>query len=284
MHLQEAAAFARTAGDRWLLGPTLQYLGLDIWQRDGPKLGRIVVEESLAAFREIGNQVMVAALLNKLAEVARDQGDYSFAQELCIQALAIIRAWPDDWEIVWTLYCLGSIAFKGGDLVGARQRFEECLASISAFEHDAYRWLEGFILGHLARVNTHEGKLAQATEELARSWKLLAGRQETVDLSLTAFALGEIARLRSQRSQAMACYRFSLSKLLEVGRAVNVADCLEGMAKIYTIQEQPTHAARLFGSATGLRQRLGTPVPQIELADYERWLSATRQQTRRSTF
>ena len=101
MHLQEAAVFARTAGDRWLLAPTLQYLGLDVWQRDGPLLGRAIVEESLAGFQEIGNQVMVAALSNKLGELARDQGDYSFAQTSCARACEILRAWPDDWEIAW---------------------------------------------------------------------------------------------------------------------------------------------------------------------------------------
>ena len=284
MHLQQAADLARAAGDRWLLAPTLQYLGLDVWQRDGPLLGRAVVEESLAAFREIGNQVMVAALSNKLGEIARDQGDYSFAQESCAQAREILRVWPDDWEIAWNFYCLGSIAFKSGDLPGARYRFEECLCSFRAHEHDAYHWLEGFVLGHLACVDVHEGQLTRAAKYLERSWLLLAPRQETVDLSLTAFGIAELFRLQSQWSQAMACFRFSMAKLLEAQRAVNIADCLEGMAKICATQEQPAHSVRLLGAADGLRQRLGTPVPQIERADYGRCLSAAHRQIDSASF
>ena len=278
MHLHEAATLARIAGDRWLLAPTLQYLGLDIWQRAGARLGRPVLEESLAAFREIGNQVMVAALLNKLGEVMRDQGDYAVAQESCSEALEIIRAWPDYWEIAWTLYCLGSIAFRSGDLVRARQRFEECLNSFRNFDHDAYRWLEGFVLSHRGHLALHEGNLAQSAEDLERSWHLLVGRQETIDLSQTAFVLGELARLQSQWSQALLNYRYSLAKLCEVGRAVNTPDCLEGFAKVFTMQGQPEHAARLFGCAEGLRQQLDTPVPLIERRGYERCVSATRQQ------
>ncbi|MEI2689843.1 MAG: tetratricopeptide repeat protein [Anaerolineae bacterium] len=284
MHLQQAADFARAAGDRWLLAPTLQYLGLDVWQRDGPLLGRAVVEESLAAFREIGNQVMVAALSNKLGEIARDQGDYSFAQESCAQAGEILRVWPDDWEIAWNFYCLGSIAFKSGDLPGARHRFEECLCSFRVHEHDAYHWLEGFVLGHLACVDIHEGQLTRAAKELERSWLLLAPRQETVDLSLTAFGIAELFRLQSQWSQAMACFQFSIAKLLEVQRAVNIVDCLEGMAKICAIQKQPAHSVRLLGAADGLRQQLGTPVPQIERADYGRCLSAAHRQIDSASF
>jgi len=276
-HLREAAAGARIAGDRWLLGPSLQYLGLDVWQCEGATAGRPIIEQSLAAFRDIGNQVMVAALLNKLGEVANDQGDYALAQASCSEALDIMRVWHDDWESSWTLYCLGIIAFRSGDLTRARQRFGECLDASRLHDHDAYRWLEGFVLAHRGRLTLCEGNLSEAAKDLDQSWLLLSGRQETIDLSLTAIGLGELACQHGEWSKAAACFRYGLIKLRQAERAINTPVCLEGLARVLAAQGQPAHAARLLGCSESLRQRLGTPLPPVERVGYDSCESAARE-------
>lgn len=276
-HLHAAAAEAEATGDRWLLGPAWQHLGLDVWHCEGATAGRPIIERSLAAYQAVGNQVMVAALSNKLGEVASDQGDYILAQASCLEALDILRVWRDDWESAWTLYCLGSIAFRSGDLAAAHRWFAQCLEACRSHEHDAYRWLEGFVLAHRGRLALVEGKLTEAAGDLERSWRLLGGRSETQDLSLTALGLGELACQQEQWPQAVAYFRFSLAKLRQVGRAVNTPACCEGLAKAFTAQGQPAPAARLWGCAAGLRQRLGTPVPLVERAGHEKGQSTTSE-------
>jgi predicted ATPase len=45
---------------------------------------------------------------------------------------------------------------------------------------------------------------------------------------------------------------------------------LEAMASMMAVQGEPTWAAQLWGAAEALRERLGTPMPPVDRADYER--------------
>jgi hypothetical protein len=55
-----------------------------------------------------------------------------------------------------------------------------------------------------------------------------------------------------------------------------IAGCLEGTAAIAAARERPADAARLFGAASALRERLGMPLPVINQAPYERAMGTTR--------
>lgn len=122
----------------------------------------------------------------------------------------------------------------------------------------------------------------QKREDAERSWLLLAPRQETVNLSLTAFGIAE-ARLQSQWSQAMACFQFSIAKLLEVQRAVNIVDCLEGMAKFSRYKNNP----RIRSGCLALPMACGDKrhtCASNEHADYGRCLSAAHRQIDSASF
>ncbi len=56
---------------------------------------------------------------------------------------------------------------------------------------------------------------------------------------------------------------------------IRFSECLEGLGKIAIVQNQLERAARLFGVAEALREKMGTPIPPLQRGDYDahvQWL------------
>jgi DNA-binding CsgD family transcriptional regulator len=68
----------------------------------------------------------------------------------------------------------------------------------------------------------------------------------------------------------------SLALSGELGEQWVIAACLVGLGEVVAAQRQLAWAAQLWGAADALRDALGVPIPPIELAEYERSLSAAR--------
>jgi hypothetical protein len=92
----------------------------------------------------------------------------------------------------------------------------------------------------------------------------------------TLLYLGDVARLQGDYELATRHYRRSLQIHWKRGARVEIANRLEGLAKVAGKQEEPQRAARLFGAAQALRDQLGTPPIPVEQADYDRNLAAVR--------
>ena len=57
-----------------------------------------------------------------------------------------------------------------------------------------------------------------------------------------------------------------------------VPSCLEGLAGVVAAQGEPTWSAQLWGAAESLREVIGSPIPPVECADYERAVATARTQ------
>jgi hypothetical protein len=73
-------------------------------------------------------------------------------------------------------------------------------------------------------------------------------------------------------------YARSLRIVVAHGVRPDVAQYLEGFAKLAVGAGQVHHAARLFGAAEAQRDQIGTAVPPVERADYDRAVALTREQ------
>jgi DNA-binding NarL/FixJ family response regulator len=63
-----------------------------------------------------------------------------------------------------------------------------------------------------------------------------------------------------------------------------IAACLVGLGEVVAAQRQLAWAAQLWGAAEALRDATGISIPPIELADYERAVSAARIHLRERAF
>src|SRR5712691_9905300 len=88
--------------------------------------------------------------------------------------------------------------------------------------------------------------------------------------------LGKVLAAEGDYATARGLYEESLVLSGELGEKWLIAACLVGLGEVVAAQQKLAWAAQLWGSAEALRDAIGVPIPPIELADYERSLSATR--------
>ncbi len=89
------------------------------------------------------------------------------------------------------------------------------------------------------------------------------------ELAFALLARGDVARKQNDLTAAARYYTRSLTIVRDHRCQPEVAERLEGFAKLAGAAQQPRRAARLFGAAEALRKRIGTPIPPVERADYD---------------
>ena len=92
-------------------------------------------QESLALFRELGDQPGIAFSLYLLGAVSWTRGDPTTGRSLLEQALALFREKDAKDQIAWSLYLLGLFEGLQGEYARARPLLEECLALFSELDN-----------------------------------------------------------------------------------------------------------------------------------------------------
>jgi tetratricopeptide (TPR) repeat protein len=85
-------------------------------------------EQTLAQWRELGDQNTVARALSNLANVAKLEGDHKQALDLYAECVAVFRDLGDETGLAWTLNYQGDVARDQGELYVARALNEQSLA------------------------------------------------------------------------------------------------------------------------------------------------------------
>ena len=214
----------------------LHYLAILAFHQDDYGLSRTRYYQSLEIFRELGEKNACAIMFNNLGNMALAQGDAAEARDLYEQSLQLHRECDDRRSIALVLNNLGLLAQKHGDQELARMRFEESL-------------------------------------EISRELR----EQKFIVLTLNHMVgalriLGDFLLAREMQSE-------SLILCKDLGDLMGVAAGLEGMAsvKLASVRGQKPEtqdaaarwAARLWGAAWSLRQRVGAPLPSEEQGEYD---------------
>ncbi len=189
-----------------------------------------------------------ARLLNGAASVALPRGDYAQATLLYGKALALRRSLGDATGVAYALNNLGMAATESGDIDGAAPLLEESVARFRALGRPHGL---AFALGNLGRVLVYR-------EQDARAAALLAERR------------GDHARAIALRLEGVAL-------LLDLGTERRLmAAHIEGLAAVAAARRHIRRAARLWGMAAGLRDRIGAPLAPVDRGLYDRAVATAR--------
>jgi hypothetical protein len=249
-------AVMRWSLERGEMGPSPEMalrLGGALWQfwrvRGYWNEGRTFLEQALVKSTGIEAPVRVKALMGA-ARLAAFQGDLDHSEALCKEGLARRLELGDTGGIALFLRRLGLIAYRRSNLVGAESLAEMLFVS----------------QGDPARVH------ALLEEGLALSREL--GYKEGIADSL--LLLARVAESLGDYAAARVLYEESLAIGRVVGDNRHIASCLEGLAGLFVAREEPVKAVRLWGAADALREAIGTPIPPVDRADYERSVATAR--------
>jgi ATP/maltotriose-dependent transcriptional regulator MalT len=149
----------------------------------------------------------------------------------------------------------------------------ESLALAHELDHKGTRASALRIAGQVA---LRQGDAAKARECAEESLTLLRETGERMYVAETLGLLASVSAQQGDHAAAHAHYQESLAEARQMGNRLVIAPSLEGLAAVVATQGEVSWAARLWGAAERLREALGTPLPPVDRADYERSVAAAR--------
>ncbi|WP_433359336.1 helix-turn-helix transcriptional regulator [Streptosporangium sp. CA-115845] len=230
--------------------------------------------QSLAVAERMGDVWGRAAVLRGLGEVASCRGRYGQAGERLAEAVEIARSAGSPPLLGDCLDTLGRMLLDIGEYEAAREVFSE-VAEVG--ERTAAR-LAAMGLAGLGAAILGSGGAAAAAAALTFAEEAMARARETDDRPLTwrcLFTLGRVTRC-ADPVRAASAHHSALRAGAAMGLRAQTADSLEAMAGLAAGHHRHEHAARLFGAAQSLRDRLGLSRPPAMAPQHEADLAGVR--------
>jgi predicted ATPase len=279
--LQEALAVNRQLGDPYATVWSLAVLGHFTRQREEYVVARAHFEERLVVSRELPDKrLMVGALLD-LAQVAHAQGDATKARDLLVEARPLCQELGDRNGEANACMVEGDLLLDLGDYAAARSCYEECLAMRRAA---GQTWAAAWALLGVGQAVRLQGEPGVAHSHAREAHAMF---QECGDKSAIAWSLSDLGRAVGDQGDLAAARQLleeSLAIFRTQGKKGGIGRVLERLAAVAVAQAEPERAARLFGSAEGLREAMGAPLPPAERAEHERSVAAVRTSLGEETF
>jgi DNA-binding CsgD family transcriptional regulator len=249
-------------------------LGLgDLLRRSGFERAQAHLEEARKLYEEIGDRWRTAQTLYLLGWVSHIRGDTTRARALYEEGLALVRESGDLRVVPAFLGGLAHMALDEGDFERALSLWEEALAlerkrgSLAGISAK---------LGNMGYAELVRGDPERATALVDESLALAKEAKDQEMVAVCLMCLGIAATLRGDPERAQAPLRESLAMHLEMGRMIDLAEDLEGLAEAAGALDQHLRAMRLWGAAKALREAMGVPWRPAERRLHEPQLVAAR--------
>ncbi len=246
--------------------------------------GQKYLRQALAQNRGILSPVRGKAL-REAGRIALVQGDYAQATILLEESLNLARQLGDKYEIAASLNFRGHVALYQLDLIDASPFFEQSLALSQELGN---RTFIATALNGLGLVAMYQGDCPKARMLLEESLAIHHSIGNVIGTENSLVNLGYNELHQGNPHNALEYFKKGIEVSLKQGDKEGVAYCLEGLAEIVGLYgEGPEHngkSARLFGAAAASRNILGTPLPPMDRAFYDRSMAAIHLQLEDTLF
>jgi tetratricopeptide (TPR) repeat protein len=253
----------------------LNWAAVLAWQQNDFTQTRVLADESLAQYRELGDRRGIATALFNLGIVAFRYAEYEHAVTLLEEDLALSQEIGDKRLICSALSVLGNVARAQADLVRAASLHQQCLEL--AYQLKEPQNLTSR-LNALGETQHYQGNHSRAAMLFEEAFALARKHGEKPGMAVSLYGLGLVAHAQHDYAQARVRLLESLLLRREIGDRNGIANCLEGLGAVAVAHRQPEQAIRLCASAEGLRQAVGTRLNLVQRPVYEQTLDAARAQ------
>ena len=232
-----------------------------------------LLDRSISLGRAIGDRHSLAQALQFRGSIARERGEYEHAIDLHGASYA---TWQELGDRVNMGRSQNYIAFSSWLSSDLERTTELCRETLPLFRERSDSEGVAWSLLNLAAASLYSGEYDRAEARLdeSLSWSRVAGFKEGVAWSLNL--LGLVLRGRGEIDRAAAILRDSLLLHWELGDRWRTASVMQQLAGVALLQERVELSARLFGAGEALRNQLGTPVPPVEMSQYQSDVNALR--------
>ncbi len=251
------------------------------WFQGELRRGNVLLEESLALYRDLGDDAGAAFTLLVLGRIAVSQGDRKRGATLVEESLAMFRQQGNMWGNARALIVLGDVALFEDDVDGATSKFQKSLG-ISHDLEDA----EGIALSllYLGRAAHLRGDYARSDALLGESLMVFKESGDSRGVAEVFLELGRVARAQGNDARALGLCRESLILSRKLANKSQIASCLTMLAGVVQAAGDPTRAARLFGVAEALLKSLDAVLDPCGRLEYDNDVVAARLQLGKEAF
>jgi predicted ATPase/DNA-binding winged helix-turn-helix (wHTH) protein len=227
------------------------FIGQFPTSEDDPQRGRAFFEESLALWRELGDEVETARTLTDFSYLLDRQGDFDAAEEAARESLNIFAELDHPIGVASASHNWALAVLDRGEYARAVPLFER---SLTTSRKTGDKLLPAICLHNLGEIALHQGDLGEASRRLEESLQL---SRELGHMPLSArneVLLGEVALKAGEHSKAFTLQRGALKTLGEIGDTQGIAYALEALACTEATAGNVRRAFQLYGGATALRR------------------------------
>ncbi len=279
--IERSVAVLTQAGDIDHLADALAELSKCDWVAGDYTQAAVHAERSLGLRTQMGDLQPIVNAQAWLAAVWRDTGEHDQAEAMFNQCIALCRELADANIEAMAENGLGDLEYDRGDLVKSRRHYDAALNLWC--KHSSYIWARVLPQRGLGRIACVEGDLTQA-EKCLRQVVQVAEQGNAGERSFCLQYYAWLKHLQGDDESARRFLRQAIeSQQLAVSR-LNLVESLERAAWLAADQQKSERAARLFGAAHALRQKMGAPQPAGDHAFHERALSITKAELGESAF
>jgi tetratricopeptide (TPR) repeat protein len=218
--------------------------------------------------RQTGDKRLLATVLAFGASSKMMSGDPAYANEVMDEVLSIAREADDPFALAMSYGMIGlHMLLSTENTSKGNEYIEKGLALLKDTPHHFWQTMLLFGLGMTARF---QGRFEEARGHFA---PLLAVFHDMGDQHRTNMIHSECAhmeRLEGQPDKAASMYRETILEWKRLGHRAAVANQLECFAFIAKVHEQVERAAKLFGAAEALREKIKIPMSEVEQIEYDR--------------
>ncbi|MFN8660430.1 MAG: tetratricopeptide repeat protein [Thermomicrobiales bacterium] len=244
----------------------LDGLGNITWKQGDVVTAARALEESLAIWRELGEEMALNATLSNLGAVMERLGNLDRAEELQREALELARKYGDEQDVSLTLNNLATVLWNQGDLDGAQELLEESLVIKRRIGN-----LFGLAvsLTNLAILTSGKNNLDEAIGYMEEALSL---DRQLGNIDGIADSLGNLASIVSQTGDLARAAQLDAEALQlrrDLGDRISIAYSLESIGGTTARAGRWVDAMHMFAAANRLREEIAAPLPAAEMEAYE---------------
>ena len=213
-------------------------------------------DESMAIFRELGDQQSVVDVLLGIAWFPAGQGDLAAARAILDEALTVARSLGYEWGVAESFHILGHVEETQGEYGKALSHFEESVARFRALGNKRNL---AHPLTDLARGALRRGDYVTARslfEESQAVFREFGDKQSIAD-SLTDLG-GQVALAQGDDATARALFEEGLGLYRQLGDKVGMVGALNELADVAQRSGEYQSAKTLAGEALTSARALGS--------------------------
>jgi non-specific serine/threonine protein kinase len=224
-----------------------------------------------------------ARALDGLGYILLFQQDYERAIAALEEAVALDKELGDRSGTAFALGNLGYAMLHGG-----------YMERVPAFVREAEALMAGDLDGHaraylrqiLGTAAILEGDLDSAVAQFEEGLAMTRGLGDLRNTSMALFNLGMVALVHGELDRGATLHEEGTRISRELGDRVGGLYYVWGFGKLSALRKNPVRAAKLWGAAEALRERMGMSLSYLDLnaSGYEQDLAAVRSELDEASF